>query len=215
MKDVSKICLPFVTAEPGKEVQTFSELVLWWSCAIEKSDTPPASANQQHWYLPGRDWATAGGCCLSQWYNSKLAAIGFISSIMTLKARFRTIGEWRVSQAERLTTIVHVQVITQSPTCELRILSATPEQISQLQDTQEIILSEEQILAPASVSLACSVCYWGALSDGNSFLNFHLFPFLCCFFLLIFSFIRVYSPSFLKSFIALFRSLPLPCVRHG
>ncbi|XP_050729621.1 protein BANP-like isoform X2 [Eriocheir sinensis] len=43
-----------------------------------------------------------------------------------------------------------VKVITQSPTCELRILSATPEQISQLQDTQEIILSEEQILAPPS-----------------------------------------------------------------
>ncbi|KAG0728355.1 Protein BANP [Chionoecetes opilio] len=41
-------------------------------------------------------------------------------------------------------------VITQSPTCELRILNATPEQISQLQDTQEIILSEEQILAPPS-----------------------------------------------------------------
>lgn len=44
------------------------------------------------------------------------------------------------------------QVITQSPTCELRILNATSEQISQLQDTQEIILSEEQILAQPSVS---------------------------------------------------------------
>ncbi|KAK8383497.1 hypothetical protein O3P69_015749 [Scylla paramamosain] len=43
-----------------------------------------------------------------------------------------------------------VKVITQSPTCELRILNATPEQISQLQDTQEIILSEEQILTPPS-----------------------------------------------------------------
>ncbi|XP_071540901.1 uncharacterized protein [Panulirus ornatus] len=43
-----------------------------------------------------------------------------------------------------------VKVITQSPSCELRILSATPEQMSQLQDTQEIILSEEQILAQSS-----------------------------------------------------------------
>lgn len=40
-----------------------------------------------------------------------------------------------------------VKVIAQSPTCELQILNATPEQIAQLQDTQEIILSEEQILA--------------------------------------------------------------------
>ncbi|KAK3856850.1 hypothetical protein Pcinc_036854 [Petrolisthes cinctipes] len=43
-----------------------------------------------------------------------------------------------------------VKVITQSPTCELRILNATSEQISQLQDTQEIILSEEQILTQPS-----------------------------------------------------------------
>ncbi|XP_066947307.1 protein BANP-like isoform X1 [Macrobrachium rosenbergii] len=43
-----------------------------------------------------------------------------------------------------------VKVITQSPTCEFRILSATPEQIAQLQDTQEIILSEEQTLTQSS-----------------------------------------------------------------
>ncbi|KAK7082054.1 hypothetical protein SK128_018277 [Halocaridina rubra] len=43
-----------------------------------------------------------------------------------------------------------VKVITQSPTCEFRILSATPEQIAQLQDTQEIILSEEQTLTQTS-----------------------------------------------------------------
>lgn len=45
-----------------------------------------------------------------------------------------------------------LQVIAQSPTCELQILNATPEQIAQLQDTQEIILSEEQILAQSEVS---------------------------------------------------------------
>lgn len=57
------------------------------------------------------------------------------------------------------------QVITQSPTCELRILNATSEQISQLQDTQEIILSEEQILAQPSVSsTACLGPYCTLLS---------------------------------------------------
>ncbi|MPC38530.1 Protein BANP [Portunus trituberculatus] len=62
------------------------------------------------------------------------------------------------------------QVITQSPTCELRILNATPEQISQLQDTQEIILSEEQILTPPSLG------YIGgkALAAGKAGLEFEV-----------------------------------------
>ncbi|CAL4155268.1 unnamed protein product, partial [Meganyctiphanes norvegica] len=61
-----------------------------------------------------------------------------------------------------------VKVITQSPTCELRILNATPEQIAQLQDSQEIILSEEQILAASSVNqavLASSAYGISATSD--------------------------------------------------
>lgn len=86
-------------------------------------------------------------------------------------------GYW--ASNEVLLILLHVQVITQSPTCELRILSATPEQISQLQDTQEIILSEEQILAPPSVSIVCITCIGNSSSSVITFFSFLALFFLC------------------------------------
>nr|XP_053626187.1 uncharacterized protein LOC128684075 [Cherax quadricarinatus] len=64
-----------------------------------------------------------------------------------------------------------VKVITQSPTCELRILSATPEQISHLQDTQEIILSEEQILAQSSNEKSILISNSSSVSMGTEVMS--------------------------------------------
>ncbi|KAK4297096.1 hypothetical protein Pmani_030457 [Petrolisthes manimaculis] len=82
--------------------------------------------------------------------NSRAPQIGHTSSVRKDPAVNEDISFDFDSLQNSNLDLSDVKVITQSPTCELRILNATSEQISQLQDTQEIILSEEQILAQPS-----------------------------------------------------------------